>query len=129
MPRLYAIAAEEGLLGPHLRLLEAVAEAYPAITGRRLAVNGAGAAGAALADLGLPPALARGFALLARTAGLIGHLAEEMDDHSAGASTRRWTLGRAPSLLARTWASGRAPRGPRPPARAPGRCRGRGRDR
>jgi citrate synthase len=81
VPRLYAIAAEEGLLGPHLRLLEAVAEAYPAITGRRLAVNGAGAAGAALADLGLPPALARGFALLARTAGLIGHLAEEMDGH------------------------------------------------
>jgi citrate synthase len=79
VPRLYAIAAEAGLLGPHLRLLRAVAEAYPVVTGRRLPINGAGAAGAALADLGLPPALARGFALLARTAGLIGHLAEEME--------------------------------------------------
>jgi citrate synthase len=34
--------------------------------------------GAALADLGFPPDLLRGFALLARTAGLLGHLAEEM---------------------------------------------------
>ena len=35
-------------------------------------------AGAALADLGFPPAIVRGFALLARTAGLVAHLAEEM---------------------------------------------------
>ena len=33
--------------------------------------------GAALADLGLPVELLRGFALLARTAGLLGQLAEE----------------------------------------------------
>ena len=33
--------------------------------------------GAALADLGLPPDLRRGIALLARTAGLLGHIAEE----------------------------------------------------
>ena len=36
-------------------------------------------AGAALADLGFPIPLLRGFALLARTAGLLGHLAEEME--------------------------------------------------
>jgi citrate synthase len=36
-------------------------------------------AGAAWADLGFPPEIVRGFALLARTAGLIGHLAEEME--------------------------------------------------
>ena len=77
VPRMYEIAAAEGLLGPHLRLLQAVADAHAEASGRRLPVNGAGAAGAALADLGLPPELARGFALLARTAGLIGHLAEE----------------------------------------------------
>ena len=34
--------------------------------------------GAALADLGFSPDMLRGFALLARTAGLLGHLAEEM---------------------------------------------------
>jgi len=43
-----------------------------------LAMLAGGVAGAALADLGFQPALLRGFALLARTAGLLGHLAEEM---------------------------------------------------
>ena len=46
--------------------------------GRTLPLNGAGVCGAALADLGLPLELLRGFALLARTAGLIGQLAEEL---------------------------------------------------
>lgn len=76
-PRLYRIARDAGCAGPHLRLLEVVAVVYREETGKSLPINGAGAAGAALVDLGLPPALARGFALLARTAGLIGHLAEE----------------------------------------------------
>jgi len=78
-PRLYAIAAEAGIPTPHLELLQAVAAAHAAATGRRLPINGAGAAGAAWADLGFPPAIIRGFALLARTAGLVGHLAEEME--------------------------------------------------
>ncbi|MGH2746783.1 MAG: citryl-CoA lyase [Actinomycetota bacterium] len=76
-PRLYQIARDAGLAGPHLRVLELVASAHRDETGKSLPINGAGAAGAALADLGFSPALARGFALLARTAGLIGHLAEE----------------------------------------------------
>ena len=78
VPRTYAIAAEVGLLGRNLRLLELIAEAQAA-SGRRLPINGAGVAGAALADLGLPWQILRGFALLARTAGLLGHLAEEME--------------------------------------------------
>ncbi|MDQ1697151.1 MAG: citrate synthase, partial [Frankiaceae bacterium] len=48
------------------------------VLGRTLPLNGAGVCGAALADLGFPPEILRGFALLARTAGLLGHLAEEM---------------------------------------------------
>ena len=79
VPRLYEIATEAGVLGPHMRLLEAVRAANEELCGRPLPINGAGAAGAALADLGLPPDLARGFALLARTAGLVGHLAEEAE--------------------------------------------------
>lgn len=79
-PRLYEIARETGLLGPHLRLLEYVAAAHRERSGRSLPINGAGAAGAALADLGFEPSLIRGFALLARVAGLIAHLAEEMED-------------------------------------------------
>jgi citrate synthase len=77
-PRLIAIANSEGLRGPHLRLFEAVGRVHPAVLGRTLPLNGAGVCGAALADLGFSPDVLRGFALLARTAGLLGHLAEEM---------------------------------------------------
>jgi citrate synthase len=76
--RIYELAEETGLLGAHLTKLRAVAAAYAGQTGRELPINGAGVAGAALADLGFPAPLLRGFALLARTAGLLGHLAEEM---------------------------------------------------
>jgi len=47
------------------------------VLGRKLPLNGAGVCGAALADLGLPVEMLRGFALLARAAGLLGHIAEE----------------------------------------------------
>jgi len=76
-PRLIQIADEEGLRGPHLRLFEAIGRTHEDILGRRLPLNGAGVCGAALADLGLPVELLRGFALLARAAGLLGQLAEE----------------------------------------------------
>ena len=77
-PRLFQIATEEGLYGPHLSLFAAIGRVHPQVLGRTLPLNGAGVCGAALADLGLPLELLRGFALLARTAGLIGQLAEEL---------------------------------------------------
>jgi citrate synthase len=79
-PRLYAIAEEHGQLGPHLRLLRAVADAYEREAGRRLPINGAGAGGAALVDIGIAPRNVLGVVLVARTAGLVAHLAEEMDE-------------------------------------------------
>ncbi|MGH8983239.1 MAG: citryl-CoA lyase [Acidimicrobiia bacterium] len=82
-PRLYELAEEEGLLGPHLRLLRVVAEVNEEATGRHLPINGAGAAGAALADVGVPPGSVRGFVLIGRTAGLVAHLAEEAE-HPVG---------------------------------------------
>src|SRR5215216_3619941 len=78
-PRIYAIAEESGLVGPYLGRLRELAAVHREKTGRELPINGAGVAGAALADLGFPIALLRGFALVARTAGLLGHLAEEME--------------------------------------------------
>ncbi|MFB2554216.1 citryl-CoA lyase [Herbiconiux liangxiaofengii] len=79
-PVIIRIAEESGVKGPHLELFEAVGRVHPEIIGRTLPLNGAGVAGAALADAGLPVDLLRGFALLARTAGLIGHLAEEREN-------------------------------------------------
>ncbi|MDN5852495.1 MAG: citryl-CoA lyase [Actinomycetia bacterium] len=79
-PVMFQIAREAEVFGPHLSLFEAIGRVHPQVLGRTLPLNGAGVAGAALADAGLPLALLRGFALLARTAGLIGHLAEEQTD-------------------------------------------------
>lgn len=76
-PVLIGIAEEEGLRGPHTRLFEAIGRVHPQVLGRTLPLNGAGVCGAVLADLGLPLSLLRGFALLARCAGLLGQLAEE----------------------------------------------------
>src|SRR5215218_428307 len=76
-PVLIGIAEEEGLRGPHLRLFEAIGRVHRQVLGRTLPLNGAGVCGAALADLGLPVELLRGFALLARAAGLLGQIAEE----------------------------------------------------
>jgi citrate synthase len=77
-PVIIGIAEQEGMRGPHLRLFEAIGRTHASVLGRQLPLNGAGVCGAALADLGLPPELLRGVALLARTAGLLGQLAEEM---------------------------------------------------
>lgn len=79
-PVIIRIAEESGVKGPHLELFEAIGRVHPELLGRTLPLNGAGVAGAALADAGLPVDLLRGFALLARTAGLIGHLAEEREN-------------------------------------------------
>ncbi|HUX69297.1 MAG TPA: citryl-CoA lyase [Cellulomonadaceae bacterium] len=76
---LIRIADEEGLRGPHLRLFEAIGRVHEQVLGRRLPLNGAGVCGAALADLDLPVELLRGFALLARAAGLLGQIAEERE--------------------------------------------------
>jgi citrate synthase len=77
-PRIIGVAREEGLYGPHLALFEAVGRVHQKVLGKRLPLNGAGVSGAALADLGLPLDLLRGVVLLARCAGLLGHVAEEI---------------------------------------------------
>ncbi|HEY0717762.1 MAG TPA: citryl-CoA lyase [Streptosporangiaceae bacterium] len=77
-PRIIGVAREENLYGPHLALFEAVGRVHQQVLGKRLPLNGAGVSGAALADLGLPLDLLRGVVLLARCAGLLGHVAEEI---------------------------------------------------
>ena len=79
-PVLMALARENGTFGPHLSLFEAIGRVHPQVLGKTLPLNGAGVCGAVLADLGLPMGVLRGVALLARCAGLLGHLVEEQND-------------------------------------------------
>jgi citrate synthase len=79
-PRLFELAREHEVFGPHLELFEAIGRVAPDVLGRHLPLNGAGVCGAVLADIDFPLGVARGAALLARCAGLLGQLAEELID-------------------------------------------------
>jgi citrate synthase len=79
-PVLFDLARRHGTFGDHLHLFEAIGRVHPQVLGRKLPLNGAGVCGAVLADLDLPVSVMRGFALLARCAGILGHLAEEQSD-------------------------------------------------
>ena len=62
------------MFGPHLALFEAIGRVHAEVLGKTLPLNGAGVCGAVLADIEIPLGVVRGVALLARCAGLIGHL-------------------------------------------------------
>jgi len=79
-PRLFELAHEHGVFGPHLALFEAIGRVAEEVLGRHLPLNGAGVCGAVLADIDFPLGVARGAAILARCAGLLGQLAEEIED-------------------------------------------------
>jgi citrate synthase len=78
--KLFELAADNGVLGSHMRLFAAIGRVHPQVLGRTLPLNGAGVCGAVLADIDIPLGVIRGVALLARCAGLIGQLSEELVD-------------------------------------------------
>ena len=74
---LLALAADCGLAGAHCDALKLLSEQIDEAAGRHITINATGAVAAVLADMNVPANLMRGFAVLARTAGLISHIAEE----------------------------------------------------
>lgn len=76
--RLIEVAAEAGLSGIHVQIAQAVEKLLPKILGKPLALNVSGAIPAVLLDAGYPVEGLKGVPLLARTAGLIAHLVEEI---------------------------------------------------
>jgi citrate synthase len=58
-------------------MLRAIDAAIPAVYGRALPVNVSGAIPAVLLDVGFPVEALKAIPILARTAGLLGHLLEE----------------------------------------------------
>ncbi len=78
--RLFELARREGVFGPHLQLFAAIGRVHADLLGRSLPLNGAGVCGAVLADIEIPLGVVRGIALLARCAGLVGQIAEELAD-------------------------------------------------
>ena len=83
VPRLFEIAAEHGRRGIYVALMEEIARAASDASGRVLPVNATGAIGALLCEIGFDIRVARGLGAMARSVGLVGHIAEEMDDPMA----------------------------------------------
>ena len=79
-PRLFAVAREHGIAGRHIAAIGVLSSALDAAKQRHVTINATGAVAAVLADAGIPAAIMRGFALVARCAGLVGHVAEEQRD-------------------------------------------------
>ena len=76
-PRLFALARAHGVAGQRIAAIEMLSAALDRALGRHLTINATGAVAAVLGDVGVPAEIMRGFALVARAAGLVGHLHEE----------------------------------------------------
>ena len=79
---LLGLALDIGTSGSHAEALSVLAEEVDAAATRHVTINATGAIAAVLGDIGIPVPLMRGFAVLARAAGLISHIAEEQRDPS-----------------------------------------------
>ena len=72
-----ALAHERGAAGPHVALAQTLRPAVAEAWGKPLPMNVSMAIAAVLLDLEFPSAMAKAIPILARTAGLLAHLAEE----------------------------------------------------
>lgn len=76
--RLFEVAAESGAPMHFVAIAEVVEKVLPGLTGRDLRLNVSAAIPAVLLDVGFPAEALKGVPILARCAGLIGHLTEEL---------------------------------------------------
>jgi citrate synthase len=77
--RILELADARGVGGPHVLLARRFRDAAAEAWGKPLTLNVSLPIAAVLLDLGFPPATARAIPILARTAGLLAHLAEEQE--------------------------------------------------
>ena len=77
--RILELADERGVSGRHVELARLFGEAVPAVWGKALPMNVSMPMAAVLLDLGYPLAAVKAVPILARTAGLLAHLAEEQE--------------------------------------------------
>jgi citrate synthase len=75
--RILELADARGVSGPHVALARGFRDAVPEVWGRPLTMNVSMPIAAVMLDLGFPSAAVNAVPILARTAGLLAHLAEE----------------------------------------------------
>lgn len=84
-PKLFRVAERAGVKGEYIALLRGLGAAVDAAFGRHLTINATGAIAALLLEIGMPLPIMRGIAVVSRSAGLAGHLAEESRNPAARA--------------------------------------------
>jgi citrate synthase len=89
------VQVEQRLPEEHFLTAVLVESALSDAKGRTVPMNAAGAIGAIVSDLGLPPRFARGLSIVARAAGLLAHVTEEAEHPIAH---RIWEYTRSRSL-------------------------------
>ncbi|WP_176081004.1 citryl-CoA lyase [Paraburkholderia tropica] len=76
-PRLFELAAQNGLSGDYVKLMQLIGKEAERVSGKALPINATGAIGAICCEFGFPWRIVRGFGVMARAIGLVGHLLEE----------------------------------------------------
>ncbi len=82
-PRLFALAAENGFGGRYIALMQEIHAQAERVSGKSLPINATGAIGAICCEMGFPWKIVRGFGVMARAIGLVGHILEESDNPMA----------------------------------------------
>jgi citrate synthase len=75
---LFGIAKENGIFGSYCELLQKLSEVASQRRKRLIPVNVTGAIAAIALDMGFPWQITKAFALIGRTLGVMGHIAEEI---------------------------------------------------
>jgi citrate synthase len=81
--RLFALAEECGLAGDYIALMREIGGEAERASGKSLPINATGAIGAICCELGFKWQVIRGFGVMARAVGLVGHILEEAEQPMA----------------------------------------------
>ena len=76
---LFDLAEEHGISGSHVEAIKLLSNKVDEIFGKHITINATGAVAAVLGDCDVPVKIMRGFALISRAVGLVGHIHEEQN--------------------------------------------------
>ena len=83
-PKLLKVAEAAGVPGKHIAALSTLAKAVDTVLGKHITINATAGMAALLGEIGVPWKIMRGFALISRAPGIVGHIYEEQQRPAAG---------------------------------------------